>query len=371
MKLYIPVASGIEAAVKREVERMGFGHAPAIRGRLELTGDWETVARLNVFLRAGERVLIGVGEFTATTFDELFDGVLALPWEEYLTAHSKILIDGKSFQSRLAAVKAAGGVVKKAIITRLREKLRIATFDERGERAVVGVSIYSDVVTVTLDTSGDGLHKRGYRIHNYEAPLRETTAAAIVEDSFYHKQKALADPMCGSGTFPVEAVLYARNIAPGKNRPFDFAKWKCVPKGILDRVREQAIEGEYHGEIAPVYASDISGEAVNLAREHARRAGVSADIRFGVANARDFRSEEHYGVLVCNPPYGERIRSCDLEQTYRSLARAFRALPDWSAYVITSYDRMAEMFPKPTKRRILYNANIKCTLYTYHGKKPK
>ena len=371
MKLQIAVATGIEAAVKREILRMGLGHAPAIRGRIELSGGWDTVARLNVFLRGGERVLIEIGRFPAETFDALYEGVRALPWEEYLTAHARILIDGKSFQSKLGAVKAAGGVVKKAVVDRLKERLFVHTLDERGERAVVGFSVFGDIATLTLDTSGDGLHKRGYRVLTYDAPLRETTAAAIVEDSFYHRGKAFADPFCGSGTIAVEAAMYARNIAPGKARDFDFAHWKCTPKGVLDAARSEAESLEYRGPVAPVYAADISARAVDIAREHARRAGVAQDISFSVGDARRFTAQERCGVLISNPPYGERMqRGEDLFPLYRDFHQMFRALPDWSAYILTAYGGMDRAFGRPDKRRILYNADLKCSLLAYFGKKP-
>ena len=360
MHLLIPAASGIEAAVKREIERLGLGHAPAIRGRLEVEGGWDTVARLNVFLRAGERVLIALSSFRAETFDDLFEGIRAIPWEEFFTPHTRILLDGKSYRSKLAAVKASGGVAKKAILRRLSEKLHVRTFDERGERAVVGISLFEDVATVTLDTSGDGLHKRGYRVLTYDAPLRETTAAAIIEDSFYRREKAFADPLCGSGTLPIEAVLYARSVAPGRARSFDFTRWKCAPQGVLGRAREEAAAGEYRGEIAPVYASDISAEAVSIAREHARRAGVEGDIRFSVCDMRTFSAPERWGVLACNPPYGERLeRGEDLFPLYRGLAETFRSLPDWSAYILSAYEGAERALGRPDKRRILYNANPK------------
>ena len=371
MKLLIPVASGIEAAAKREIERLGFGHAPAIRGRIALSGSWEDVAKLNVFLRAGERVLILIGSFHAETFDALFEGVFSLPWEEFLTPHARILIDGKSVKSKLAAVKAAGGVVKKAILSRLRERLHVRTFDERGERAIVGVSLFEDEVQITLDTSGDGLHRRGYRVLTGEAPLRETMAAAIIEDSLYRRNKAFADPFSGSGTIPIEAALYARNIAPGRDRKFDFESWKCVQKSLLPPIREEAREGEYHGPIAPIYASDISPKAVETAREHARRAGVLQDITFSVRDVKDLSLQERYGVLISNPPYGERIKSVDLFFLYRNFAAAFHALPDWSAYFVTSYEGAEEAFGRADKRRYLFNANLKCSLLTYFGKKPE
>ncbi len=370
MKLYIPAAYGIEAAVKREIERLGFGHAPAVRGRVELEGDWETVARLNVFLRAGERVLLGVGEFPATTFDELFEGARALPWEEYLSRDSKILIDGKSVKSTLAAVKAAGGVVKKAILGRLKEKLGATAFPETGPRAVVGVSIFEDIVTLTLDTSGDGLHKRGYRVLTYDAPLRETTAAAIIEDSFYNREKPFADLFCGSGTLAVEAALYARNIAPGMERKFDFAAWKCTPHGALERARQEARDGVYTGPVAPIFAGDISPRAIQIAEEHARRAGVKNDIAFSVRDMREFASELGYGVLISNPPYGERMeKGADLFPLYRDFAKVYRSLPAWSAYLISGYE-VERAFGRAQKKRILYNANIRCGLYCYFGQKP-
>ncbi len=372
MTLYIPAATGIEAAVKREIERMGLGYAPAIRGRICLEGDWTTVARLNVLLRAGERVLLGVGAFPAPTFDALYEGAFSVPWEEYLTAHAHILIDGKSVQSKLAAVKAAGGVVKKAVVDRLKAKLGVRTLDERGERAVIGVSLFADEATLTLDTSGDGLHKRGYRVRTYDAPLRETTAAAIIEDSFYRRDKAFGDPFCGSGTIPIEAALYARNIAPGLSRDFDFMRWKCVPREVLALAREEARSNEVHGEIAPIYASDLSPHAVAVAKEHAARAGVAKDILFSAGDFRAFSAAERYGVLVSNPPYGARMqKGKDLFPLYRDLARMFRALPDWSAYLITAYEDAERAMGRPQKRRVLYNANLKCTLFSYFGKKPE
>ncbi len=371
MKLQICVQTGVEAAVKREIERLGLGHAPAIRGRIELSGDWDTVARLNVFLRAGERVLVEVGKFPADTFDALYDGVRALCWEEFLTPHAHVLIDGKSFRSKLVAVKAAGGVVKKAIIDRLKERFRTNTVDERGERAVVGVSIFEDVATITLDTSGDGLHRRGYRVLTYDAPLRETTAAAIVEDSFYRRGKAFADPFCGSGTIAIEAAMYAKNVAPGKSRDFDFAHWKCVPKGVLAAVREEAKALEWSGDMGHVYASDLSPRAVEIAREHAKRAGVLGDITYSVGDMRKFSCAERYGVLVCNPPYGARMNDReDLFPLYRDLSKMFRALPAWSAYILSAYEGAQRALGRPDKRRILYNADLKCSLLAYYGEKP-
>ncbi len=371
MRILIPVAAGCEASVKRQLVALGYGDRPADAGRISLTGDFSDVARLNVFLRAGERVLVELGSFPAHTFDELFEGVFSLPWEEFLSPHSAILMDGKSYKSRLGAIKAAGGVAKKAIIRRLSEKLGVRTFDEKGERAVVGVSILNDVASVTLDTSGDGLHKRGYRVRTYDAPLRETVAAAIVEGSYFRAGKPFADLFCGSGTLPVEAAMYALNIAPNAAREFDFTKWKCVDKTVLLRARAEAADVRRSGEIAPLFAGDISPRAVEIAKFHAERAGVARHIVFAHADMRAFTSEEKYGVLISNPPYGERIGvDGDLFSLYRDFAGVFRRLPDWSCYFLSAYPEAERAFGRCPKKRRFYNAHIPCTLYAYPGAKP-
>ncbi len=371
MQLLIPVAGGMEAPVKRQLKRMGYGDCPANEGRISLSGEWEDVARLNVQLRAGERVLVVLSAFSATTFDELYEGVHAVAWEEFFTPHTQILLDGKCVKSQIMAIKSAGGVAKKAIVNRLKEKLGVRTLDEKGERAVVGLSIFNDRVTVTLDTSGDGLHKRGYRVRAYDAPLRETTAAGIIDCSFFHPEKPFADVFCGSGTLPIEAALIARGISAGENREFDFTRWKGVPN-VLPRAREEARE-KHRDDVKPIiFASDINPRAVELARFHARKAGVEDCIRFSVKDMREFTAEESYGVLLSNPPYGERLgKEDDLFTLYRDFSRTFRRLRDWSCYFITAYTGAERAFgSRADKSRALSNANLECRLYSYLGKKP-
>ncbi len=371
MKLYIPVAAGVEASVKRQLLQLGYGECPAIRGRIELEGDWKDVARLNVCLRAGERVLIGVGEFPSPDFDALFTGVSALPWEEFLSPRSRILMDGKCVKSNLMAVKATGGVVKKAIAERLMKKFGTRTLDERGERAIVGVYLYGDIAYLTLDTSGDGLHKRGYRVRTYEAPLRETTAAAMIESSFFRFGKPFADLFCGSGTIPIEAALYMRNIAPGIVRRFDFTRWKCTPSGVLQAAREEARDLENRTPLPPLFASDVSDKAIEIARFHAARAGVEKDIRFCLQDMRQFSSEERFGVLISNPPYGERMGDTDLRGLYRDFGKVFRSLPDWSCYFLSAYDGAERAFGmRADKKRRLWNGQLACTLYAVFGASP-
>ena len=379
MKLLIPVASGLEQITKRQLFSLGFEKAPAENGRIEVEGDWQDIARLNVFLRSGERVLIVLQRFHATTFDELYEGFYSIPWEDWLSVDSKILMDGKSVLSQLAAIKAAGGVAKKAIISRLADKVRTGrkTFSETGARSIVGFSIFKDEVTVTLDTSGDGLHKRGYRSLAYSAPLKETLAAGLIGSTFYNPdkdvEKPFADPFCGSGTLPIEAAMKALHIAPGMRREFDFTRWACAPKDILERAREEAKAQELHGIKPVIFASDVNPEAISIAKYHAKRAGVDKYIRFSVADARAFTSEQKYGVLLSNPPYGERLsEEKEVRNLMSAFGKTFRALPDWNAYILTSLPDFERHFGKSAdKKKKLFNAHLVCGFYSYFGKPPK
>ena len=379
MKLLIPVPSGIEQITKRQLFSLGYEKAPADNGRIEVEGDWQDVARLNVLLRSGERVLIVLDKFKATTFDELFEGIYAIPWENWLTIDSKILMDGKSVQSTLAAIKVSGGVAKKAIIQRLADKIRTGrkTFSESGARSIIGVSIYKDEVTVTLDTSGEGLHKRGYRSLAYTAPLKETLASALIDSTFYNPdrdvEKPFADLFCGSGTLPIEAAMKALHIAPGLNREFDFTSWACCPKGVIQLAKQEAKDKETLDAKPVIFASDISDKAISIAKYHAKRAGVEKNIRFSVADAQKFKSDLRYGVLLSNPPYGERLGDeKEVRALMNGVGKAFRALPDWNAYILTALPDFERYFGKTAdKKKKLFNANLVCGFYSYYGKPPK
>lgn len=379
MKLLIPVASGLEQITKRQLFSLGYEKAPADNGRIEIDGDWQDIARLNVFLRSGERVLIVLSRFHAVTFDELYEGFYNIPWEDWLTVDSRILMDGKSVQSTLAAIKAAGGVAKKAVIRRLSDKIRTGrkTFAETGARSVIGFSIFKDEVTVTLDTSGDGLHKRGYRSLAYSAPLKETLAAALIDSTFYNPdrdiEKPFADPFCGSGTLPIEAAMKALHIAPGLHRDFDFTAWACAPKGILELAKQEARDNEKRDVKPTVFASDINPEAISIAKYHAKKAGVDKHIRFSVSDATQFSSDQKYGVLLSNPPYGERLsEEKEVRALMSAFGKAFRKLPDWNAYILTSLPDFERAFGKTAdKKKKLFNANLVCGFYSYFGKPPK
>ena len=379
MKLLIPVAFGLEQTTKRQLFSLGFEKAPAENGRIEVDGDWNDVARLNLFLRSGERVLIRLAKFPARTFDELYEGVYAIAWEDWLTVESKILMDGKSVQSELGAIKACGGVAKKAIIRRLSDKLLHGrkTFCETGARAIVGVSLFKNECTVTIDTSGEGLHKRGYRSLAYSAPLKETLAGGLIDDTFYNPDKdegkPFADIFCGSGTLPIEATLKALHIPPGIYRSFEVEGWACAPKQAIARAREEGKDGILRQAKPNIYGADISADAISIAKYHAKRAGVEKYIRFERADARNFHTLEKYGVLVSNPPYGERLLGeAQVQSLMRDLGKTFRALPDWNGYFLTSLPQFERYFGKTAdKKKKLYNASLLCGLYAYFGKPPK
>ncbi len=376
MNLSIPFASGLDAVVKRQLEKLGYAQTKAENGRISLCGDWSDVARLNVFLRSGERVLIVLGKQKCETFDELFDFVYSLPWEDYLDSRSLIRIEGKSVKSKLGAIKASGGVAKKAIVKRLCEKLSLtgATLAEDGARTIVGISLYEDMLTVSIDTSGEGLHKRGYRSLAYTAPLKETLAAAMIDLSVYHADKAFADLFCGSGTLPIEAAMKSLRIAPGKNRDFDFTAWRCAPQGVLLRAREEAADTEERQKTLDIFAADIDPNAVSIAKYHAKRAGVEKSIRFACADMRKFQTDTRYGVIVSNPPYGERMGEiAKIRSLYADLGKLYKSLPDWSIYILTSCPEFEKFFGMRTdKNRLkkLFNANLECGFYQYLGKKP-
>lgn len=379
MNILIPVAAGLEQATKRQLLSLGYDKAPADNGRIHIDGTWQDVARLNIFLRSGERVLLSLATFTATTFDELYDNVYAIAWEEYLTQDSQMIMDGKSVASTLAAIKAAGGVVKKAVIRRLADKLHTGnrTFTETGARSIIGFSIYKDVVTVTLDTSGEGLHKRGYRSLAYSAPLKETLAAGLIDQTFYNPDKDIdkpfADVFCGSGTLPIEAALKALHIAPGKNRRFDFERWACAPKNVRALAQEEALDRQTLHVKPDIYGADINPKAISIAQYHAKQAGVDKYVRFQVADARKFTCHQPYGVLLSNPPYGERLSDEKTVQTLmREWGKAFFALPNWNAYVFTALPELERYFGKRAdKKKKFSNANLPCSLYSYYGKPPK
>ena len=364
-------ASGTEAAVKRELVALGYEPSGAEYGRIRFAGDMRDAARANVFLRTAGRVRIELARFPARSFDELYDGVRALPWRDIMGAHAALTVTARSIRSALFSLSDIQRVTKKAAADSLAAAYGLRTLPEDGVRYSVEAGIADDVLTLALDTSGEGLHKRGYRTLVGAAPIRETLAASIIAMSFWRPDRAFADPFTGSGTFPIEAAMIAAGMAPGENRHFAFERFEFAPPVLRD-VLEEARAGHVPSPKADIVASDISADAIKMARLHAKKAGVDGLIRFSVADAADFVSDRSHGVLFANPPYGERLMGRrELEEMCRGFGRAFSALDEWSAFVITSMRSFEKYFGrKADKKRTLYNSEIECSLLRFPGAPP-
>lgn len=374
MEICVTSASGIEAVTKRELYKIiGKEDLSAINGRIKFEGDESDVAKCNLNLRTGNRVEIVLGGFKAETFDDLFDGVKSIPFEEYIDRDGKIIVSAKSVQSKLFAYSAIQSVSKKAICERLCKKYGVNELNESGARYKIEVAALKDYVTVTLDTSGDGLHRRGYRGLVGEAPLKETLAAALVELSVWNKTRPFADLFCGTGTIPIEACMIALNIPAGLNRSFDFQNWKRFDKKIFDRAAEEAKANIVTDADLRISGFDIDDKQLKLARKHAELAGVDKYIHFQRADMRDFSSRFSHGVIISNPPYGERLSDRkEVEKLYRDYGKKVASLVDWCAYTLTPVDDFERLFGKKAdKKRKIYNGKIECCYYSHLALPPK
>jgi len=364
---------GLEAIVKREANNLGFNGIKVQDGRVEFTGDERTIVESNIWFRCADRILIKVGEFNSLSFDELFEKTKALPWGDFIPLDGKFTVIGKSVKSQLFSVSDCQSIVKKAIVEKLKLKYKVDWFDETGADYKVQVGILKDFVTLTIDTSGTSLHKRGYRDNATKAPIKETLAAAMIDLSYYKKDKILLDPLCGSGTIPIEAALMAKNIAPGLYRGFACEKWDFIPENLWAEVRADA-ESKIDNETQlRIFASDLDDEAVEVARENAVKAGVSDCISFEVKDMKDIKLQGDYGVIICNPPYGERIGTLkEIEILYGNMKKVFFTNDTWSVYVITSYEEFEKIVGRRASvKRKLYNGKIKTDYYQFYGEKPK
>lgn len=366
LKLMCPCLFGVESLVADELRRLGFADAAAQNGRVLFTGDEEAVAAANLNLRCAERVMIVLGEFRAVTFDELFEGVRRLPWEAFVGRDDAFPVKGWSLNSQLHSVPDCQAIIKKAAVEHLKTVYHVEWFKETGARLQVQFSILKDEVTVCLDTSGEGLHKRGYRPHGNEAPLKETLAAAMVSLSRPYADKPFFDPMCGSGTLLIEAAMRLRHMAPGLQRRFAAEEWGCLPREIWVRARQQAVAAAIRVPLE-IQGYDIDPAAVELTRENARRAGVGGDIRVERQALCDFAPAGERGIIVCNPPYGERMLEVQqAEELYRQMGRVFLPLKGFHYYIISPSENFETLFGRRAdKRRKLYNGMIKCELFEY------
>ena len=371
LNLIATAAFGLEAVVALELKKLGFNDVMVENGKVHFFGDFAAIARTNLWLRTADRVQIKVGEFYAQSFEELFTKTKALPWEQFLPENAKFPVEGKAVASKLMSVSDCQAIVKKAIVERLKEKYYTSWFPEDGPEFTIEVSLLKDLATLTIDTSGAGLHKRGYRKLTGRAPLRETLAAALVLLARWREDRALSDPFCGSGTIPVEAALIGQNIAPGLKREFAFSKWPWFPKKELELAREEARSKQRNLKLL-IYGSDISEEELSYARYHAKAAGVEKSIRFFKKDFREVSFKEEYGWLISNLPYGERIGDVrEVERLYWDLKTLREKLPTWSFYFLTSHPVFEKFYGrKADKRRKLYNGKIETQFYQFFGPKP-
>ncbi|MBR1868354.1 MAG: class I SAM-dependent RNA methyltransferase [Clostridia bacterium] len=372
MKICVNSASGVEAVTKREIYKLlGIENLAAINGRIVFDGEIEEVALCNLYLRTANRVEIVVGEFAADNFDSLFDGIKDIEWEKYIPSDGKIIVNAKSQLSKIFAISATQSIVKKAICERLIGVYG-GQLPETGARYKIEAAINKDFVTVTLDSSGEGLHRRGYRGLVGEAPLKETLASALIQLSVYNPDKRLVDLFCGSGTIPIEACLIAKNIPSGLYRDFDFAKWSAKNRELLLKLKEKAeSEIKWEKEIS-ISGFDIDEKQIRLARRHAKEAGVGDFIHFQRADVADFSSHYPYGIIISNPPYGERLSDRkEVEKLYKTYGQVYSSLKDWSAYTLTSVTDFEKLFGKKAdKKRKLYNGKLECFYYSVMGAKP-
>ena len=372
IEITVPTLLGMEAFAAKEIRRLGYETTAVEDGRITFSGDLEAVCRTNIQLRTGERALIKIGEFQALSFEELFEKTYSLDWERWIGKNSAFPVKGHCLKSKLASTRDAQAIIKKAIAKRLSQKYGIEWLPEDGNVYQIQFSIMKDKVTLMIDTSGEPLHKRGYRQKSNLAPLRETIAAAMVMMSYWKFEYPLCDPFCGSGTIPIEAAMFKRNIAPGINRSFAAQNFVQFEPQLWEKAREEAksLERDIPLEI---YAYDIDADTVSLAERNARIAGVEKYIKFKCTDAADFYTETPNGTIICNPPYGERLsdkKECEI--LYKKIGKTFSRLNNWSYYILTSHEGFEEIFGrKADKRRKLYNGMIKCNVYQYFGKKPQ
>ena len=372
--LLVPCHFGLEAVIKREIYDLGYEITKVEDGRITFEGDAEAICRANIFLRTAERVMIQVGRFKATTFEELFQGIKNLPWEEYIPEDGKFWVKkASSINSKLFSPSDIQSIAKKAMVERLKQKYHKDWFKEDGAPYPVRIFLLKDEVTVALDTSGDSLHKRGYRTMTSKAPLTETLAASLIMLTPWRKDRILVDPFCGSGTFPIEAAMIAANIAPGMNREFTAEQWtNLIDRKLWYECVKEAEDMIDTSVKVDIQGYDIDGEVIKAARENAKRAGVDHMIHFQQRAVADLSHPKKYGFIITNPPYGERLEEKeDLPALYTQIGQAYAGLDSWSMFMITSYaDTEKYIGRKADKNRKIYNGMLKTYFYQFLGPKP-
>lgn len=372
LELIATTTFGVEAIAKRELISLGFEVTKTENGKVTFLSDVAGIAKANLWLRTADRVLLKVGEFRAVTFDELFEKTYALDWGNFIAEDGKFTVNGKSVKSTLFSISDCQALVKKAIVRKLGDKYHVSWFPETGAEFTVLVSLLEDVATLTIDTSGVALHKRGYRQKAVTAPLKETLAAAMIQLSYWNRDRVLFDVFCGSGTIPIEAAMIGRNIAPGLNRDFASRQWAWIGEEVWNNEFRQARLAIDHDVALRIFASDINPDNLDAARQNAKAAGVDDCITFSENDFRHVVYEEDYGILITNPPYGERIvDEAEIQRLYADMRPIFGKLDHWSLYILTSHDGFSHILQrKPDRQRKLFNGNIEVVYYQYFGPKP-
>ncbi|MEH6939974.1 class I SAM-dependent RNA methyltransferase [Bacillus sp. JJ664] len=372
--LIATAAMGIEALVAREVKSLGFEDVQVENSRVLFKADEEGIVKANLWLRTADRVKLRVGEFKATSFDELFEKTKALPWHMFIPRNGQFPVTGKSQKSKLFSVSDCQAIVKKAIVDKLKTIQNIqGMLIEDGPLFRVEVSILKDIVTLTIDTTGrEGLHKRGYRVEQGEAPLKETLAASLILLTNWNADLPFVDPFCGSGTIPIEAALIGQNIAPGSFRSFASEEWHWIGKKRWDEARQEADDMANYDQKLEIIGSDIDHRMINVSKANADEIGLADSISFKQMQVKDFTTRLDYGYVVTNPPYGERLNDRPyVEKLYADMGQVYTKLDTWSVYVLTSHEGFEQFYSKPaTKKRKLFNGFIKTDYYQYFGKRP-
>lgn len=367
LQLIATAPMGLEAVVARELKELGYEDLMVENGRVTFTGDELAICRTNLWLRTADRVLIKMGEFQATTFDELFEGTKALPWDQWITEDGEFPALGRSHKSQLSSVPACQGIVKKAMVEKMKQRFQREWFPETGPRYVAEVSLLNDMATLTLDTTGPSLHKRGYRKLVTEAPLKETMAAAMVLLSRWRPERPLYDPFCGSATIPIEAAMIGWNLAPGLRRSFPSEAWPAIGSKLWEEARNEAFDLVKDDTPLDITGSDIDPSAIQVAEAAVKAAGLAGEIRLKTLPVAKARLWGDYGCIVTNPPYGERIGDPEeVQRALRQLGSLTGAHSTWSTFVLTPSKQLEHYFGREAaKKRKLFNGRIECSLYQF------
>lgn len=372
LKIIATAAMGLEAIVADEVKALGYKNVTVENGRVWIKGDLIDICRLNLWLRTADRIKLEIASFKATSFEELFEQTKVLPWADFLPANAEFPVSGKSVKSGLYSVPDCQAIVKKAIVESLKKTYNIEWFQENGPLFKIEVALLKDIATITIDTSGAGLHKRGYRYFHGAAPLKETMAAAMIYLTRWTPDRPFVDPFCGSGTLPIEAAMIGQNIAPGFNRDFVSEDWPWMEKHYWDEARVEVEDLAKYDQPLDIIGSDIDHRMVELSSGNATEAGFGDIITFKQMQVRDFTTDKGYGVLVGNPPYGERLSSDqEVRELYRDMGKTFAKYDTWSYYFLVAHPQFEKLYGKQaTKKRKLFNGQIRTDYYQYYGPRP-